>query len=340
MNTPASSRRILLAVTAALIATAAFAQQPPPGAAPGAPPAAPTGPDTPGTGPYPAMKEADASLADHVVYRPRDIAAMGQQKLGVVAWGNGGCSDDAASTRFHLLELASHGYLVIASGKILSGPGAPPRPASAAPGGAPPAAGPPAAGPPAAGQPRQLPPPRTSAAQLTQAIDWALKENARAGSPYQGRIDPKQIAVSGFSCGGVQAIATAKDPRVATAVFQNTGLFDAGASPMPGMDVSKESLKDIHTPVIYILGGPTDIAYKNGMDDFQRINHVPIAVANIETGHGGTYFEPNGGAAAQVAVSWLQWQLRGDAKAKAMFVGKDCGLCKDPKWKLEKKKIP
>jgi hypothetical protein len=41
-----------------------------------------------------------------------------------------------------------------------------------------------------------------------------------------------------------------------------------------------------------------------------------------------------------VAVSWLQWQLRGDEKAKARFAGKDCGLCNDPKWKLEKKMIP
>jgi dienelactone hydrolase len=313
----------------AILGTVAYGQ---------APPRAPDGPDTPGTGPYPAMKEEDPSLADHTVYRPRDIAAMGKQKLGVVAWGNGGCSDDAASTRFHLLEIASHGYLVIASGKILSGPGAPPRAAPPAARTAPPAGAP--AGAPPAGQPRELPPPKTTAAQLTQAIDWALKENGRAGSPYQGRIDPKAIAVSGFSCGGVQAIASAKDPRVATAVFQNTGLFEAGGNTMPGMDVPKEALKDIHTPVIYILGGEKDIAYKNGMDDFKRINHVPIAVANIEKGHGGTYFEPNGGAAAQVAVNWLQWQLRGDAKAKAMFVGKDCGLCKDPQWKLEKKKIP
>jgi len=318
-------RRSLAFSALVLLGATAFGQAPPP---------APAGPDTPGTGPYPAMKEEDASLADHVVYRPREITAMGNRKLGVVAWGNGGCSDDAASTRFHLLELASHGYLVIASGRVLSGPGAPPRPAqTAAPNAAPP-------GPPPAGQPRQLPPPKTSTAQLTQAIDWALKENARAGSPYQGRIDPGQIAVSGFSCGGLQAIAAARDPRVRTAVFQNTGIFDAGASPMSGMTITKDALKDIHTPVIYILGGPTDIAYKNGMDDFQKINHVPVAVANIDKGHGGTYFQPNGGAAATVAVNWLQWQLRGDEKARAMFVGKDCGLCKDPEWKLEKKQIP
>ena len=73
-------------------------------------------PDTPGTGRFPAIKEEVASLAGHVVYRPKDLAALGAVKLGVVAWGNGGCSDDGASSRFHLLEIASHGYLVIASG--------------------------------------------------------------------------------------------------------------------------------------------------------------------------------------------------------------------------------
>ena len=82
-------------------------------------------PDPPGTGPYAAMKEEVASLPKHVIYRPANLAALGGRKLGVVAWGNGGCSDDGASTRFHLLEVASHGYLVIANGRILSGPGAP-----------------------------------------------------------------------------------------------------------------------------------------------------------------------------------------------------------------------
>ena len=81
-------------------------------------------PDTPGTGRFAAMKEEVATLPRHVVYRPKDLGALGTTKLGVVAWGNGGCSDDAASSRFHLLEIASHGYLVLASGRILSGPGA------------------------------------------------------------------------------------------------------------------------------------------------------------------------------------------------------------------------
>jgi hypothetical protein len=49
-------------------------------------------PDTPGTGPYPAMKEEIPALPRHVVYRPANVPAMGAQKLGVVAWeaGSGG----------------------------------------------------------------------------------------------------------------------------------------------------------------------------------------------------------------------------------------------------------
>jgi hypothetical protein len=279
-------------------------------------------PDPPGTGRFPAMKEEIAALPKHVVYRPADLAALGGLKLGVVAWGNGGCSNDGASSRFHLLELASHGYFVLASGRILSGPGAPPAAPRA-----------PAQG----GQPQ---PPRTLATDLTDAIDWALAENERAGSPYFGRIDPAQVALSGWSCGGLQALRVANDARVKTVVMHNTGVLNGGPNTtIPGMDLTKDALANFHTPVIYILGGPPDIAYANGMDDFERIAHVPAVVANLPVGHGGTFQEPNGGAAASVAVSWLDWRLRGDREAARRFVGDDCGLCRDASWTLQRKNL-
>jgi hypothetical protein len=276
-------------------------------------------PDNVGTGSFAAMKEEVSSLPEHVVYRPRDLSGLVNQKLGVVVWGNGGCSDDGASSRFHLLELASHGYLVIANGRILSGPGAPVVQRTPT-------------------EPGQLTA-RTSYKQLTQAIDWALAENERQGSAYFGRIDPKQIAVSGFSCGGVQALTVAGDPRIKTLVLQNTGILNDGPSPLSEMALGKDALQKIHTPTIYILGGETDIAYVNGMDDFKRLNHVPVAAANLPVGHGGTYAEENGGKAAEVAVQWLNWQLRGDETAKRFFVGSDCGLCKDKAWTYTSKAL-
>ena len=279
-------------------------------------------PDTVGTGKYPALKEEVASLADHVVYRPADLTKLGNEKLGVLAWGNGGCSADGAGGRFHLAQIASHGYLVIASGKILSGPGAPPHaePPMPAPGG-------------------PIPPPATKAASLTEAIDWALKENARAGSPYFGHINPNWVAVSGWSCGGLQALQVAADPRVHAVIIHNSGIFNAGANPMAGMDITKAALTKLHTPVIYILGGPTDIAYANGEDDFERIEHVPAMVASLNVGHGGTFLQANGGPAASVAVAWLDWQLKGDSRAAKRFVGPSCGLCSDPAWKVQRKHL-
>ena len=273
-------------------------------------------PDNTGTGSYAAIKEEDASLPDQVIYRPRDLDALGDLKLGVVAWGNGGCSFDGASSRFHLLELASHGYLVIAGGRILSGPGAPERE------------------PVAEGEGRR----QTSYQSLRQAIDWAMTENQRPESPYYGRIDPDQVALSGFSCGGVQVNQVAADPRIKTLVMHNTGIFnEAPPVAIPDMNIGKEALADIHTPVIYILGGETDIAYANGMDDYKRISHVPVAVANIDKGHGGTFMDENGGSAAQVAVNWLNWHLRGERQGALYFIGSDCGLCRDNTWKLERK---
>jgi len=275
-------------------------------------------PDNIGTGPYPAMKEEVSSLADHVIYRPQQLAAMGNQKLGLVAFGNGGCSTDGASTRFHLLELASHGYLVIANGRIYSGPGA--------------------------HEPEAVPegqyPRSTFAEDLTAAIDWALHENARESSPYYNRIDGDQIALSGYSCGGLEAIQMGGDPRVDTLVLHNTGVATdtSGAPPqaaLAAISTTKDQLNDFHTPVLYILGGETDMAYSNGMDDYTRINHVPVAVANLPVGHSGTRFEENGGEAAQVAVNWLNWQLRRDQEAAKWFVGDNCILCTDEQWTLE-----
>jgi hypothetical protein len=323
-------RSLIVALVASFVGVVAVAQQP--ATQPAAPPQPDRAalerqaelnsrPDTPGSGRFAAMKEEVASLPRHVVYRPKNLAALGNTKLGVVAWGNGGCSDDGASSRFHLLEIASHGYLVIASGRILSGPGAPPRePRPAAPQG-------------------QLPSPRTQVSDLTDAVDWALAENTRAGSPYFGRIDPAQIAYSGWSCGGVQALQVANDPRVKTLVIHNSGIPNNGPTNMTGITVGKEVLQALHTPVIYIEGGPKDIAYENGMDDFKRITHVPVAMANLPVGHGGTFNEANGGAAASVAVSWLDWQLRGDAQSARRFVGEDCGLCKDAAWSLQRKQF-
>lgn len=278
-------------------------------------------PNGPGSGPFAAKMEVDPGLANHVVYRPADLAALGKRKLGVLVWGNGGCRDDGASARQHLLEIASHGYLVVAPGRVLSGPTATERRAERRPD--------------ASGK---LPPVATTTRDVLAGLDWALAENGRKGSRYAGRIDPAQVAVAGHSCGGLQALQAAGDKRIKAVLIHNSGVFADGSNPIQGITVNKSLLKTLHTPVVYFLGGPGDVAFPNGGDDFRKIDHVPAALVNFPVGHGGTFLKPNGGAVASAAVDWLAWQLRGDKTAARTFTGANCRLCNGPEgYTIERK---
>jgi uncharacterized protein YciI len=263
-----------------------------------------------GTGPYKAIMYTDNSLTTHTVFRPNDLSVFGKsQKLPIIAWGNGACANSPWEHINFLSEVASHGFLVIAIG---------PMPQEGEKGGG-----------------------RSTSTQLTDAINWAIAQNSDKNSPFYAKLDISKIAVSGMSCGGLQTLEVAPDPRVSTAVIFNSGSFINPGTGMPGMpNIKKEDLQKIHTPTLYMLGGEKDIAYANGMDDYSKINHVPVFVANMDVGHGGTYGQPHGGEFAKVATAWFKWQLKGDAQAGKMFTGNPPGLSENPLWKVDKKRIP
>jgi len=264
-----------------------------------------------GTGPYPALMASDRSLPGHTVFRPKDLTGFGQKaKLPIIAWGNGACANSPWEHVNFLSEIASHGFLVVAIGPM-----------------------------PAEGQ-RGGPGGPTRSALMTDAINWAIARNNDQSSLYCQKLDVTRIAVAGMSCGGLQALEVAPDTRITTAMVCNSGILSSPGSGMGGLpQLTKVQLEKLHTPVIYILGGEKDIAYKNGMDDFRRINHVPAFAANLNVGHGGTYSQPHGGDFAAVATAWLQWQLKGDLRAAAMFEGEPCGVARMAGWAVEKKGI-
>lgn len=285
-----------------------------------------------GTGQYSTILEQDPSLPTHTIYRPQDLSAV-KEKLPIIAWGNGGCANNGLSHRNFLMEIASHGYLAIAIGPPVAPPARQGGP-GAARGGAP------GQGARPAGQGQAPAGPATKSSQLLDAINWALAENSRNGSPYYGKLDPSKIAVMGMSCGGIQSYAVATDPRVKLVGIFNSGILKApAANGAPVMeDVRKDQLDKLHSPIFFVTGDKSDIAYENGLDDFTRITKVP-AIHTYKDGvsHGGTYSQPNGGDFARVAVAMLNWQLKGDKEASKMFVGANCGLCQDSQWHVSTK---
>ena len=196
-----------------------------------------------GTGPYQVLMLEDPSLEAHTIFAPQDLSPFGKKnRLPVLVWGNGACTNSPWEHYKFLNEIASHGFLVIATGYI-----------------------------PMEEQPYRGP--MSTSAQQIESIDWAIAQNADKNSPYYGRIDVEHIAAAGMSCGGLQTLDNATDPRLSTIMICNSGLFINPGMAVPNMPMpSKERLQEITVPVIYILGGPEDIAYENGMDDFHRLS--------------------------------------------------------------------
>lgn len=262
-----------------------------------------------GTGAYKAIMKEESILPAHTVFVPQDLSAFSHKNpLPVLVWGNGACSNSPWEHYKFLNEIASHGYLVVATGYI-----------------------------PMSDEPYQGE--MSTTQQQIESIDWAIGQNTDPKSPYYGKIDTQHICVAGMSCGGLQSLFNCADPRITALMICNSGLFKlenaaqaVGGMPMP----SKSKLEDIHTPVFYILGGKEDIAYENGMDDFHLIKHVPAYVANYPVGHGGTYRETHGGEFTIPALAWLNWQLKNDRQAAKMLTGKHPGLLKRSGWTLEK----
>jgi hypothetical protein len=263
-----------------------------------------------GTGKYKAVMVTDSSLPTHTIFRPTDLTVFGEEsKLPIIVWGNGACANSPWEHVNFLSEVASHGFLVIAIGPMPGEGG------------------------------QRAPRGTTPSSMLTDAIDWSVARNADKTSPYHGKLNTSRIAASGMSCGGLQALEIAPDPRISTVMVCNSGIL-GGPARMSGMPkLTKDHLSKLHTPVIYILGGEKDIAYNNGMDDVRRIDHVPVFAANLNVGHGGTYSQRHGGDFAIVATAWFQWQLKGDTTAAKMFEGDPCGVAAMEGWKVEKKKI-
>jgi hypothetical protein len=135
-----------------------------------------------GTGPYKAIYTTDSALPNHTFFQPANLTAV-NGTLPVLVWGNGGCSANGLSHRNFNLEIASWGFIVIASG-----------------------------GPNAGGS--------TTAKTMKDSIDFIVKA---AGTGTYANVDATKLAAAGMSCGGIEAYEQAQDARVKAIGIFNSG---------------------------------------------------------------------------------------------------------------------
>jgi dienelactone hydrolase len=264
-----------------------------------------------GTGPYRVVRLIEPDLPEHTIYRPQDLRRAG--KLPIIAFANGACRNTSTEYAAFLSELASHGYLVVAVGRD-DQPFDMPRGATTAPD----------------GRVLQV----MDEKVMMAGVDWAIARNADRRSNYYGRIVTNRIAYMGHSCGGMQALTAGADPRATTTVVLNSGYYRVIPAKPPGPLPAYRRWSELHTPTLILAGGPTDVAYKIARESYEDgvAAGLPVFFASLPTvAHGGAYVKPDPDWSRTV-LAWLDWQLKGDRKARAQFVGERCGLCTNSTW--------
>ena len=258
--------------------------------------------DDGGSGPYKAFAVTESAFQNYVIYRPQNIkeAYKKEGKLPVLIFANGGCNDTSITHEKVLNEIASHGYVVIALGSLQMDI-----------------------------KDREIR--KADNSMMIDAIDWIINQNKNEQSEYFKMIDTEKIASGGQSCGGAQVLYEATDPRIKTYMMFNSGIGD-----MTMADATVESLKKLHCPIIYLIGGSSDVAYKNAKLDYERIDNVPVVFANLgNAGHMSTFAEKFGGTLSRMSLAWLDWQLKNKKDNGNLFIKKE--LKGFPEWTLESK---
>jgi hypothetical protein len=266
----------------------------------------PTDTEASGSGPHGVIVETNCApgIVKGTIFRPADLG--GAQKYPILVWGQGGCSQNGLSNATAMAEIASHGYFVIADGTP-NGRGNIPM---------------------ASGDMEAMGEP------LIGYIDWAVAENEKPSSAYYQSLDTTKISANGFSCGGLMAIGTVSDPRITTWGVTSSGMAR----------VNDDFYDLVRTPVLFVEGGPGDVAYAGGVRGYENISQldVPVMWFDKDIGHGGDLFQPDGGDFTRIILAWLNWWLKGDetATGKGLLVGADCPYCSDSEWDVKSANLP
>lgn len=168
-----------------------------------------------------------------------------------------------------------------------------------------------------------------TAAALLAYITWAIAENRNPCSQYYQSLDTTKIAADGFSCGGLMAENASSDPRFTAIGITSSGLFNADAN----------VYKKIHTPFKILLGGSVDMAYSNGIRDYNQISALgkPVLLLSKNGANHGGDLGNGKGDFNTVNLAWLNWHLKGDtgATGKGLLIGPNCKYCKASGWEYK-----
>lgn len=148
-----------------------------------------------------------------------------------------------------------------------------------------------------------------------RALDYAESLNADQNHPLYQRLDLTKIGAMGHSQGAAATVNVASDARVKSLILWNTGTSNA----KPFLNVSGD--RDIGGSVSSITSSTNGASQPGAWVWYHQV----LQTGGTSTGHLVLMEQPE--RVVDLCVGWWDFQLKGSATAKAMFVGSNCGLC-------------
>lgn len=170
-----------------------------------------------------------------------------------------------------------------------------------------------------------------SGQEMLACLDYLVEQNARSIGTYSGNLNVNRVGSSGHSQGGGGSIMAGQDSRITvTAPFQPY---------VQGLGHRTSSQRNQNGPMFLMTGSNDTLAGPtlNGRPVFRNAN-VPVFWGNLRrAGH----FVPVGDAGDYrgPSTAWYRFHLMGDQNAESLFYGRNCDLCTDRSWEVERKGI-
>jgi hypothetical protein len=150
---------------------------------------------------------------------------------------------------------------------------------------------------------------------MTKALDFAEAANKDQNSPYYNRLDLTKIGAMGHSQGGMATATAANDARVKAVIIWNAGT----SASKPFLTVSGE-----HDLTGYTAQSMSRAIQGAAQPGAYLFYHMVPETGSV-SGHLTLTNQPE--RVVEPATAWWDYILKGDMKARDMFLGMSCGLC-------------
>jgi hypothetical protein len=163
-----------------------------------------------------------------------------------------------------------------------------------------------------------------SGVEMLRGVDFILSENENSSSALYGKVDTKMIGAFGHSQGSGATVVVGADARIVVTV------------PIQGASVS--GVQALKGPTFLIAGEKDTMVDPAGVEQAFNAATVP-AVYGLSMGNDHLMPGLNPSFIWDAVTAWFRIHLMNDTQARDMFYGDACKLCKDPRWKIQRKNM-